>query len=84
MTNLDAVAKPSRQPGQYKLSWDGKDDHGKMVPAGQYIVHIETSREHGDHSYQTIELEVKAKNLSKALAAQTEIGAVKMNFHKVN
>lgn len=35
MPNLDAVAKPSRQPGQYKLAWDGKDETGKAVAAGK-------------------------------------------------
>ena len=84
MTNLDAVAKPSRQPGHYKLAWDGKDDHGKAVKAGQYQIHIETAREHGDHSYQTMTLDVKAKASNQTLAAQKEIGAVKLNFQKVN
>lgn len=84
MTNLDAVAKPSRQPGHYKLAWDGKDDNGKAVKAGQYQIHIETAREHGDHSYQTMNLDVKAKASNQALAAQKEIGAIKLNFQKVN
>lgn len=84
MTNLDAVAKPSRQPGHYKLAWDGKDDHGKAVKAGQYQIHIETAREHGDHSYQTMNLDVKAKATNQTLAAQQEIGAIKLNFQKVN
>lgn len=84
MTNLDAVAKPSRQPGNYKLAWDGKDEAGRAVAAGKYLIHIETSREHGDHSYQILELDVKAKASSNTLAAQKEIGAVKLNFQKVN
>ncbi|RZG48740.1 DUF2271 domain-containing protein [Acinetobacter wuhouensis] len=84
MPNLDAVAKPSRQPGNYKLAWDGKDDSGKAVAAGQYQIHVETSREHGDHSYQTFNLDVKAKASSQNLPAQKEIGAVKLNFQKVN
>ena len=84
MEKLDAVAKPSRQPGQYKIAWDGKDDSGKAVAAGQYIVHIETSREHGDHSYQMMNLDVKVKNSSPSLPAQTEIGSVKMNFQKIH
>ncbi len=84
MPNLDAVAKPSRQPGQYKLAWDGKDETGKPVAAGKYLIHIETSREHGEHSYQTFELDVKAKASNQTLAAQKEIGAVKLNFQKVN
>lgn len=84
MPNLDAVAKPSRQPGNYKLAWDGKDDSGKAVAAGQYQIHIETSREHGDHSYQTFNLDVNSKPSTQNLPAQKEIGAVKLNFQKVN
>ena len=84
MTNLDAVAKPSRHPGNYKLAWDGKDDQGRAVAAGNYIVHIETSREHGDHSYQTMNLSVGSKPSKQHLAAQAEIGAVNMNFQKVH
>ncbi|MEQ1310546.1 DUF2271 domain-containing protein [Acinetobacter sp. XH1639] len=82
MPNLDAVAKPSRQPGQYKLAWDGKDEAGKIVNAGKYIIHIETSREHGDHSYQTIELNVTPKAATQTLPAQAEIGTVKLNFQR--
>lgn len=84
LPNLDAVAKPSRQPGNYKLAWDGKDDNGKAVRSGQYQLHVETAREHGDHSYQTIDFEVKAKASQHNLDAQKEIGTVKLNFHKVN
>ena len=84
MPNLDAVAKPSRQPGQYKLAWDGKDETGKAVAAGKYLIHIETSREHGDHSYQTFDLDVKAKGVNQVLPAQKEIGTIKLNFQKVN
>ena len=82
MPNLDAVAKPSRQPGQYKLPWDGKDEEGKAVNAGKYLIHIETSREHGDHSYQTIELDVAPKAATQTLPAQAEIGIVKLNFQR--
>ena len=76
------MAKPSRQPGQYKLAWDGKDEQGKAVNAGKYLIHIETSREHGDHSYQTIELDVAPKAATQTLPAQAEIGIVKLNFQR--
>ncbi|MCH7341039.1 DUF2271 domain-containing protein [Acinetobacter higginsii] len=82
MPNLDAVAKPSRQPGQYRLAWDGKDEAGKAVDAGKYLIHIETSREHGDHSYQSFELEVGPKAVTKTLPAQAEIGTLKLNFQR--
>ena len=82
MPNLDAVAQPSRKPGQYKLVWDGKDDMGKMVDAGKYLIHVETSREHGDHSYQSFELDVNTKTTTQTRPAQTEIGVLKLNFQR--
>jgi hypothetical protein len=66
----------------YDVDWDGKDEAGKIVNAGKYIIHIETSREHGDHSYQTIELNVTPKAATQTLPAQAEIGTVKLNFQR--
>ncbi len=80
---LDAVAKPSRQPGNYRLAWDGLDDNGEKVAAGSYIVHIESSREHGEHSYQTFNLAVDNKAVKQSLPAQKEMGTLKLNFQKV-
>jgi FAD:protein FMN transferase len=83
MDNLDAVAKPSRQPGQYSMVWDGKDDKGQSVSAGQYLIHIETSRENGEHTYQTFELEVAPQASTQTLPAQAEVGALKLSFQRV-
>ncbi|MCK4415019.1 MAG: hypothetical protein KAY32_15915 [Candidatus Eisenbacteria sp.] len=30
----------SRQAGQYRTIWDGKDDTGQAVPAGVYFCHL--------------------------------------------
>ena len=49
--------------------------------AGKILIHIETSREHGDHSYQTIEL-MFTKAATQTLPAQAEIGIVKLNFQR--
>lgn len=82
MDNVDAVAKPSRQPGQYSMMWDGKNEQGQTVAAGKYLIHIETSREHGEHTYQTFELEVAPKASSQQLPAQAEIGSLRLNFQR--
>lgn len=83
MDNLDAVAKPSRQPGQYSMMWDGKDEKGQSVAAGKYLIHIETSREHGEHTYQTFELEVAPTASTQSLPAKAEIGALRLSFQRV-
>lgn len=83
MDNLDAVAKPSRQPGQYSMMWDGKDEKGQSVAAGKYLIHIETSREHGEHTYQTFELDVAPTASTQNLPAKAEIGALRLSFQRV-
>ena len=49
---LFTISRPTRPSGKYKVIWDGKDDHGKVLPAGEYTISIEAAREHG--TYQSI------------------------------
>ncbi len=80
MDSLDSIARPSRQPGQYTLNWDGKDDNGQPVPAGNYLIHIETSREHGEHSYQSFELTTQPGAPVQQLPAKAEIAGLRLSF----
>jgi hypothetical protein len=43
--------------GVYNVFWDGVDDLGQVVPAGQYVLHVETSRERGKHTYRSLTLD---------------------------
>lgn len=80
LDNLATVAKPSRQPGQYQLDWDGLNDQGQRVPAGEYLIHIEAAREHGGHSYQTLPLTVSPQNQQAQLPARGELGELRLNY----
>jgi len=79
---LDAVTKPTRKPGKYSIAWDGTDEEGKKVGQGKYLVHIEASREHGGHTYQTFELELATKPLSQPVPAKEEMGGITLRFGK--
>jgi FAD:protein FMN transferase len=50
------IARPTRQPGKYKVAWDGKDNHGKPVAPGEYTILIDAAREHG--TYQSLRKKV--------------------------
>jgi thiamine biosynthesis lipoprotein len=80
MPALDSIAKPTRQPGRYSVSWDGLDDAGQRVGQGRYIVHVEASREHGTHTYQSFEIELGARSLEKSLPAKEEMGNVRLVY----
>ena len=48
-SDTGVYAISSLAPGNYTLTWDGKDDEGKLVKAGKYTVCVEAAREHGGH-----------------------------------
>jgi thiamine biosynthesis lipoprotein len=79
---IEAMAKPTRAPGRYSVGWDGKDQSGKRAPQGRYIVHIEAAREHGGHSYQTVEITLGAADAAGQAAGKDELGPVSVRYAK--
>ena len=41
------IALGARDPGLVKISWDGKDDHGNIMPAGTYAVSVQAKTDAG-------------------------------------
>lgn len=41
------ISRPTRPPGKYSVVWDGRDDHDKPLPPGDYVIAIDAAREHG-------------------------------------
>jgi thiamine biosynthesis lipoprotein len=80
---VDSIAQPSRKAGQYRLVWDGKNDAGEQLPAGEYTIHVEAAREHGDHSYQSFLLKAEPKPSIQQSAAQQELGNLILRFDRV-
>ncbi len=37
---VKVLAQGRRAAGSYRLTWDGRDDQGQLVPPGLYIMHI--------------------------------------------
>lgn len=81
--DVDSTAQPSRKPGQYRVIWDGKNDAGETMPAGEYTIHIEAAREHGEHTYQSFPLKVEPKSSVQQRAAQQELGQLTLRFDRV-
>ena len=79
---IDSVSSATRAPGKYTLKWDGKDNQGKYVAAGNYTVFIEATREHG--TYQLIRQEMAFADQSRHvdLPGGTEISAASLDYHK--
>ena len=67
--------------GVYNVFWDGVDDAGERVPAGTYVLHVETSRERGRHTYRSLTLELGvARRFVQELPPTEEGGGLRVSF----
>lgn len=53
---IDAVTRATRPVGEYTLEWDGLDDYGTAVKAGNYTFWFEEAFENGPHSLRSAPL----------------------------
>jgi thiamine biosynthesis lipoprotein ApbE len=79
---LFIVSRPTRPPGRYKVIWDGKDNQGRPLPAGDYTVTIEAAREHG--TYQSIRKRVRLgeKPFSEECKGNVEIKSASIEYRR--
>lgn len=67
--------------GVYNVFWDGVDDEGKPVEAGKYVLHVETSRERGKHTYRSLTLDFsQAERFVDELTPTEEGGGLRVTF----
>jgi FAD:protein FMN transferase len=67
--------------GVYNVFWDGVDDAGTLVPAGKYVLHVETSRERGKHTYRSLTLDFgKFERFTALLPPTEEGGGLRVGF----
>ena len=67
--------------GVYNVFWDGVDDAGRLVNAGTYVLHVETSRERGKHTYRSLTLAFgKFQRFTEVLPPTEEGGGLKVSF----
>ena len=72
------VTRPTRAPGEYQLVWDGRDDSGTMIQPGDYLLHVEASREHGGHSYRNVKFSFAEGTQVLEQERFGEVGALKV------
>ncbi|RRA49021.1 DUF2271 domain-containing protein [Acidipila sp. EB88] len=76
------ISSATRPPGQYTLTWDGKDNEGKLVKAGTYTLCVEAAREHGGYDLQRHPLDFNGKPQQATLPEATELGATTLDYRK--
>lgn len=77
---IDATAGATRNPGRYQLEWDGRSFNGKKVAAGNYELHVEVAREHGDHEILVLPFVLDGKPIKLKQQGKQELGSVTLNL----
>jgi thiamine biosynthesis lipoprotein len=70
--------------GRYQLYWPGLDDDWKPVPLGKYILHLETSQEHGKHHYRSMAIEVGRERFKMSLPNLPDSGGIEITYGHYN
>lgn len=60
--------------GVYNVFWDGVNDAGEPVAPGKYVLHVETSRERGKHTYRSLTMDFAQFVRFRASLPPTEEG----------
>lgn len=76
------VSSATRLPGQYSVTWDGRDENGKPVEQGAYRVIIEAAREHGTYQVMQQEMTCGAKLLAMDVAGNVEIKGARVDYRR--
>lgn len=77
---LYSLAKATRGAGQYKLVWDGLDEKGQPVPAGNYKIWVESNREHGTYAKESAVIACAAKEAMVTSKGNSEFEAVEIKY----
>jgi hypothetical protein len=74
------MSSATRLPGQYTVTWNGRDDRGNAVDQGTYRVFIEAAREHGSYQLMQQELTLGTKPVAADLPGNEEIGRARVDY----
>ncbi|RYD95400.1 MAG: DUF2271 domain-containing protein [Sphingomonadales bacterium] len=80
---LNGRSMSTRGSGLYKVYWDGVDDNGRPVKPGKYTLHVETSRERGEHTHRQLEIDFSTMRLFDAeMPVDPESGGLQVSMTK--
>lgn len=74
------VTRATRNAGQHRIDWDGRDDQGQPLPMGTYTITIEAAREHGTYAIQHAPIVCGKTAARGAIPAGTEFGETQLTY----
>ncbi len=81
---VDAKTGATKGPGSYKVRWDGKDEQGKAVAAGTYVLFVEAAREQGGRNLAKQAFTWDGSSVQIEIKASKELGKIQLTSAKGN
>jgi hypothetical protein len=79
---VSTMSGATRLPGKYTVTWNGRDDRGRVVEQGSYRVYIEAAREHGSYQLMQQELQLATEPKAADLTGNEEIGKARIEYRR--
>jgi thiamine biosynthesis lipoprotein len=79
---IETISVATRPSGKYSLIWNGRNDDGKLVGQGDYVVCIEAAREHGTYQFMRESIKVGSSPFTKGLGSNVEIKGANVEYRK--
>lgn len=77
---ISSVSSPTRRAGQYSMIWDGLDDNGQAVAAGEYYICVEYARENGPYHLVRGRVNLDTTDFAETFLGGSELGDVHVEF----
>jgi hypothetical protein len=74
------ISGPTRMPGTYSATWDGRDENGTLMKQGTYTVYVEAAREHGPYEVVSDAVTVGSATFTKKFADSGELSNVSVQL----
>ena len=78
----EAISRPTRPPGKYEVVWDGTDNLGRRVDAGEYTLSIEAVREHGTYQSISKKVNLAGKPFAEEFKGNVEIKSASFEYRR--
>lgn len=78
--DLEAKTGATRPAGAYTVSWDGVDAAGERAMQGEYVVFVESAREHGSHSLTSAPITLGTGATEATLDDDGELSAASASY----
>ncbi|MDG3086424.1 DUF2271 domain-containing protein [Vibrio hannami] len=78
--HVDGLTSATRSSGNYRLTWDGRNEEGQKVEQGEYTLFAEVVREHGNHSIVRQKLSLTDEPSVYVIEPAQETGQINISY----